>query len=269
MNRTRHLVIVSLAVFAVVFCESSSRAAALAYTDGDLLLGFQAVDGTGATQDYLVNIGKASTFRDATTAFNLSLGNIAVDLATTFGDDWNTRPDLFWGVFGAVQDTPVNGDGAWTLYAGKVELSIGTIAQAYNRGSVSTQSAPASKIGQVGFWYKTNYTSTANSSVAAIQNVSDANSYAQYQTNGGLTSFAYFNGAQGNFGSGTAGTALDLFRMATGSSSTKGTYEGTFTISDSGVVSFSPIPEPATWMMLAFGIGFLVLRRKRLQAFQF
>jgi hypothetical protein len=256
-----------LAAAGIALFTSAVKADALTYNDGDLLIGFYATGGTGATKDIVVNIGAAATFRDATGDFSINLGNLGADLTATFGSNWSTRADLFWGVVGAVQDTPVNGDGIWTLYAGKAEATIGVQGIGYNRGSVSTQSAPASKIAQVGNTYETNYTSTANSSVTAIQNTSDANSYAFYQSNGGFTSFAYFNNAAGTFASGTSGTALDLFRMPTGSSSgPKGTYEGTFHIDNTGSVSYTtaptPVPEPGTVFIGIALVGFIAWRER-------
>jgi hypothetical protein len=104
--------------------------------------------------------------------------------------------------------------------------------------------------------------------VATVQPSSLDNDYAQYQANGGSTSFGYFNGALGNFADGTSGTQLDLFRMQTGSSSLQGTYEGTFSINNSGTVTFSssvtPVPEPSTYgiaMALAAAV-FIVIRRR-------
>ena len=116
-------------------------------------------------------------------------------------------------------------------------------------------------------------TATANSPVGVIQNVSDSASYASYQPGGtalnsGGISFAYWNPTiEGDFGAGAGLAALDLFRMAPGSSLLLGDYLGTFTIANDGVLSFStsPVPEPASLTLIS-ALGLMVTRRRRTKA---
>ncbi len=67
-----------------------------------------------------------------------------------------------------------------------------------------------------------NYTSTANSNVAIIQGATDTNALANGPThlvnnNGVIQLWGTYSGAMSNFSAGTAGMALDLFRMTPGS----------------------------------------------------
>jgi hypothetical protein len=88
--------------------------------------------------------------------------------------------------------------------------------------------------------------------------------------------FANRGGTRGNFGSGTNGTALDLFRVLgtlIGANPTgllrEGSYEGTFHITDAGVVSYtaaptaSAVPEPSHLVFLSLGVIGVIYRRRR------
>ena len=261
-----------------------SWAAVVSYNPGDLLLGFRATGGTGATQDYVVNIGQASLYRDAFAAFTVSVGNIGADLATVFGANWHTRSDVLWSVSGTPGNlTPVGSDPAKTLYATRPEDPAGTTADAWKRQSSTNQGTTSNKMASLASGYSQTAgipnVSTLNSDFGVIQNTADVNSYASFMPGGvnsnATTAFSAFNpGIEGNFGNGTAGAVLDLFRMlntggANGGTAnvSPGTFEGRFTISNTGVLTFTPdaIPEPGIAMLLgafsAFGI-----RRRRVAA---
>ena len=263
--KKRNLLTAALALTCASLTAFSAKA--LTYNAGDLLLGFYATGGTGSDKSLVVNLGQASNFIDLAdgTSIVLSLGNIGQDLIDTFGASWNTRSDVKWGVFGTTYAEVVGDDPAHTLYGTRRESTPGTLAQAYNRGSLSTQSQPSTRIRDLGNLYASG-SATANSGVATIQPTSANNDFAGFQTNSGTLSFGYFNGALANFGDGTANSFSDLFRMETGSSSLKGTYEGKFSLSDAGVVTYAaPVPEPSTYG-IAMGVGALVLvalRRRR------
>lgn len=246
---------------AVVGLAVAPVRAALTYNPGDLLLGFYAQSGQGASESVVVNLGPASQFRDFTgTSFDLtSVGSIKMDLVATYGADWSTRSDLKWGVFGTTYDATVGSDPAYTLYATKPEGTIGVVANAYNRGSQATQSQPSTRIKDVADLFAGG--TAGNNPRATVQSSSMPNDFGEFQTNNGNLSFGYFNVAMGNFGNGPAGTALDLFRMQTGSSSSKGTYEGTFTIDDAGMIHFTAVPEPSVFALLSFAAAGIFLGR--------
>lgn len=287
--RTKVIALLVLASFGLA--GTSAKAATVSYTtsSGDLLLGFRATGGQGATQTYLVNLGSASAFRDyaagtPTTSFVLNttaigtgpfdsniIGNIGADLAAVFGSDWYDRSDLFWSVSGATQQISgtINGDPVKTIYATKGEQTFGTTETPWALGSATAQGTPNSKIQTMGLAYNGD-TSTANSDFGVIYNNSDINSYEDFMPGGSASTatsaFSYFaGGIEGNFGAGAASTALDLFRMPTGSGS--GTYEGSFTISQSGQLSFgstTAVPEPSRALLVAFsGLGIVLRRRRR------
>lgn len=113
-SRLATLLVASASLLAV------SAASAATYAAGDLLLGFRATGGTGATTDYIINLGSSTTFRGA--AAGTSLGTYGTDLVATYGSNWASRSDLYWGVITMRQSyvlpyTVVNGDPEGTIYA--------------------------------------------------------------------------------------------------------------------------------------------------------
>jgi hypothetical protein len=274
-NRTKRQALAILSSLLGAALLSNSHAATLSYSNGDLMLGFYSPN---ASQSYLVDLGAASIYRDATGTMTLSLGNIGTDLTAVFGNTWNTDPDVHWGIFGTDYKASIgnasnylNGDASNTLYVSAPESPIGSAATApYSASPNNAQATPASKIFAMGQNASTNanYSTTANSSKAVIEPNTDAKAFGSstIQTNNGGTSFGSFNGALGTFQNGTSGTALDLFRIVnTSDPSTGTTIEGTFTISNSGVVTFTAVPEPSTLASIALGgaVLFLAARNRR------
>jgi hypothetical protein len=264
MNRKNRQALTFLPILLAATLVASAHATPT-YNKGDLFLGFWS---TTSNTSYLVDLGNAGTFRDFSGTETLSLGDIGTDLTAIYGSGWKTDSGVFWGVFGGTYNTVVNGDPLDTLYASMPESPIGIQAQGFQDKSSGGQQTPASKINSMGNTYAgLNVTDSSNSPVAVIEANGTSGSFGGYVSNGGAANFTYFNSAMGNFASGTAGTALDLFRMQTstlGSDAPYGTYEGTFTISDSAVVTFSSVPEPSTVACLTFGGAFLLLlARKR------
>ncbi len=255
---------------------STATAATLAYSPDDLFLGFRS---SSSTTDFLINIGPASTYRGLAggTSFSLSTGPILTDLDAVFGTTWRTgnRSDLFWGVVGAPYNTAAGTDVSNTLYATSPETLFGTRATSpATAASNSTQAAPAGKFQNLADNY-VNAGDSANGITAAAngkglrQDGTVAGSWASFmpqnQTFTG-NSFSYFaNGIEGNFGSGNENSAIDLFRIEKTTSPGTGTnaYQGTFTINDAGVVTYSVVPEPATSLMIGLGAGLLGFSRRR------
>lgn len=246
---------------------------AVTFSNGDLYLGFRATGGTGSSFDYLVDIGQASIYRDATGSFvlnnaaGINIGNIGADLTAIFGSNWSTRSDLFWGVVGTVNPA-IGSDPLNTEYASKGETVFGTPEVAWNRRANSAQNQANTAIGASGLAGAFgNYSSTANSTRAAQQNTVDANSWYSFvhagDSGGATFNSSYNSSLEGNFG-GATGNALDLFRMPVGSGA--GTYLGNFTTDSSGNITFTSataVPEPSALTALAGGVALLGLMRRR------
>lgn len=276
---------IALIIGGLAFTSPAAKAAT--YANGNLLLGFRSSDTATFTSNLLVNLGAASTYRDAIAnsaglvnlgGFGLTgLGSLDTDLKAVFGNDWATNSttlsSLKWGLV-AGYSASSGSDIAQTLYASKPEDIYGTAGTGYNRASATSQGTPRSLITGMG----TLLTGASSNNVNAVivpnstatswsaYNPATPNTYSSGLFNTGQ-SFSYFSNLQGNFSNGLSGSALDLFRILPGTSGT-GTYEGSFTLDSSGVVSYlsappAAVPEPSRALLLAAGLGSLMLRRRR------
>jgi hypothetical protein len=198
---------------AALTLAAQSVLGALPYADGDLILGFHATRGLGATQSYTVNIGNASQFTGSATA-NVG-GNIAADLAAIYGPNWSTRSDVKWGISGA-QFAAAGAIPARTIYASKAAPSVGTQSAPWLRSSTSSQTPIFGRVQAVGTAYANgntvpNQIESTNSTKGLTQANSVPNSYASHMvggtnSNSGSSYLAYVSGALGietTFASGT------------------------------------------------------------------
>lgn len=210
-------------------------------SNNDLFLGFRASSGTGSSKNYVVNLGPATQFTGASSAFTLSLGDVGTDLTTVFGPLWNSRAEVFWGIAGTA------GGASPTVYATRPELVVGTQSSPWLRESATSNSVTDSKLQSMMNGFRGGDATGLSATNAVTQLVTDANSWSSFQP-GGLPfssnqgiSFARWNpSVEGNFGNGTTGTVLDLYSLAAGSVGTAGDYVGRFVISDAGEVTFIP-----------------------------
>jgi len=215
---------------------------------GDVFLAFRASGGTGSSVSYLVNLGQASQFTNATAGSSLtlsSIGNISLDLAAAYGSNWNTRSDLFWGIFGRTTTASP------TVYGSRARTTVSTQSLAWPVLDLTARSTTASSITSVltGIGGYRTSTATDNSSVATFQtNFSGAASYNYQVATAGTTDFgtlSQWSSIEGDFGGGAAGTALDLYRLS-GSTTSPVSLIGTFKISESGSITFTAIPASNT-----------------------
>ena len=224
-------------------------------TSGDLLLGVRASSGFGSTQDYVIDLGQASLFADTTFTLNLSIG---IDLAAIFGTDWNTRSDVYWGIVG----TKLSSDPNYTLYASRAETTPGVQSTPWARQSNSTQNSTTTKFNSFIGAYNIGDASGTNNPRAIIQNVTDGASYASFTSP--ANDFTYLPGSiEANFGAGTEGSLLDLYRLTPTSQSAGTVFKGTFQLSDTGDLTYRAVPEPGTFAMVGLGAGLLGLLHHR------
>ncbi len=254
----------AFALLALAGVMSAPAARAASATNGDLLLGVHATGGTGNDKVYTINLGQASTFTGATGPVQLTTSAVGTDLTALFGASWKTRSNVFWGVAGTIGSfNAIGSDPAKTLYATREQSVIGTTGTPWSRQSDTTQGTTTNKMVALITAFGNGTAATAANSVS--QTTSDSNNWSTYQPGGTVansgpapgTSFAAFNPTiEGSFTNGTAGSVLDLFRMAPGTSGTPGDHVGRLIMNDSGVVTFIPVAAiGASTVQLAAATG--------------
>ncbi len=259
-----------------------SKAAVIAA--GDLILGFRATGGTGSTSTVMFDLGSSSSlFKNGSSISNVGPSNIGALLSSTYGSDWSTRSDLYWGL-ASVNDTSnftsgtTAGDPHRTAYISAAQS--GTITPGTDTSVDPAISSPgfsptASAIMSLKNTFASIDTTGTGSAVAgtgantwASANVGDPNASSGATA---LNSFGLGFGIEGSFASGASATGLDLYRvlMTSGAPSPASpTYQGTFTIDGTtGNVSFASAvtaaPEPSRVLFAGLGLGALLLRRRR------
>lgn len=228
--------------------------------EGDLFLAFRADQEPGKGKSYIVKIGQDSLYKVGGSFSVSGLGSIAADLVDTFGSDWNTRADVHWSVFGE----RVASNATSTVYASRERVSSTLPSTPWPSLNHQARTATSTWISSVvnGIYGYRGSDATANSAVATVQDPGQAR-FSNYATQtdsrakngedgasvpltagttqfGGLSRWDHKNGSiEGDFEAGTAGSFLDLYQISPAGVSRL----GTFSISDSGVLSFSLITE--------------------------
>ncbi len=263
----------------LVLAGSALTTSAVTITAGanDLILGFYATGGTGATTNVEVDLGNVSQFYSVSSPFTVTGLNVA-DLSSAYGANWMNRSDLFWGVAGttgSATGTTIGGNAiaAKTLWAGKTEATFGIQSTAWARGSTFAQQGPANTIATLysgGLGSLNGATATANSSTAALVDNTLAGSWSKQEGNnaaafGNFTKNLFDNATPANFGQ-----AADLYELQPGSGA--GTYIGSFGLNANGLVfagnpadtAATTVPEPSTYAAIlgAVTLGFVVVRRR-------
>lgn len=229
---------------------------------GDLYVGFRVSGGIGGSTSYIVKLGLDTNF-PTTPGFTLTLnlGNLGLDLSNTFGPDWDTREDLFWGIFG---ERPNNGNPI--VYGSRERLNPNEPTAPWIALDLTARNSVDSQIVSVltGIGGYRGGAATANSAFGTFQtNTGQASSYFFQVATPGTTDFgslSQWGSIEGSFADGADGTVLDLYRIA-GSGVTQ---RGSFSINEGGEITYFVVPEPATGLMaFAAGAVFLGLRRRR------
>jgi hypothetical protein len=268
MKTTKHRLAFVLLALAGMALAAPALHAQATYNPGDLLLDVRNVGGTGLSGNgYVVDLGQFSNLA----ASNSPLTNINTDLTNIFGSGWQTNTGLEWSVEGYTTS------GTHTLYTTEPESTPGT-PNTTTWGSIG--STPLTHVinleAAAGSTYSTSATgNTATGNGSGVeQNLSDLSTtaLAEYvpKINGvgggainqpGNIAFNQFN-SPGVEAAGLVGSALDLVTSPLGSS---GSVLSAFTMDSSGNVYYglSATPEPGRASLLAFGLGCLVMRRRR------
>ncbi len=258
---------------------TSSAMGAFTFTNGDLILGFQATGGLGVDKNVFFNLGAGTLSRN--NPERGYLGNINTTLNTVFGANWYTRTDVWFGVVGNLNQqpapgqasfgtrTPVDGDPSRTFYLSTAAASQGTglllPANAYAPASLG---AAGTTLGGLEGILPALTTQGDNAAILdqTTQPTPWNNSWTKWNPTPGAAFETFTGGIQQNFGKATPSTFVDLQRVLSTNTGANpsgvvggGTYETTFAIGSNG--SITAIPEPAAaWLG---GLGVLALFRRR------
>jgi hypothetical protein len=289
----------ALAVGGLALTQPSASAVLTTYSPGDIFIGFRQ---TGVANTVVAKIGTVGDFLPASlggpralgSTYNPTFGvipntstpvtNINLDLTTVFGSSWANNPTdgsgVRWGVVGWTGNTgetsPVSG------------LTVRSLFVTRGRTDPSTPTSVSSAISSIGdrTGFATAFTSfaygsgqgsyvsqdsTANSSVAYIGAASDANNWGTRinTTNAGFglgSNRAVDQTPLTGAYSGPTSSVLDLWLSPnTGSTlASTNTYLGSFALDNSGSLTFTAVPEPGTYILLAIaGLFFVVFRRRK------
>jgi hypothetical protein len=275
MNPSIH----SLRAIGLALAISTMPQLALADTfqfgDEDLLLGVQAIGGTGTSQNLFISLGNTVTIKN-----NPNQGvvaNIAADLSATFGSDWFERTDLYFGVFGNRSNlSPTTDPGVSpqepgrTVYLSAQTLTAGTAGLRPSLGSSSLGTGTTKYAGLRGVLTQSDPSNpddefTATASGATIldqttQPVSWANSWSVWNPTPGAAFSVFTGGIQNNFGKG-AEVLVDVQRMVP---STATTYVTTVGIASNGAVRLFTAPTSTPFETWALTFPALNTAEKRL-----
>lgn len=271
----------ALAGLAAVLAATQAMGA-FTFTNGDLLLGFQATSGTGSTKNVFFNLGSGIYHRDNPGyAWAPDVrGNINATLTSVFGAGWYSRSDIYFGVIGNLNFTaagspdftaPVDGDPTRTLY---VSTPAATVAagQLYAASTFtgSTLASVGNKFSGTESMVTTLVTEADGAAVLsqATQPVEWANGWTAWNPTPGASYDALTGGIQQNLGKAGPYTYVDIQRVLatnTGANPTGvvggGTYETTLRIGSDG--SLAMVPEPSSSLLAGLAGLALVARRRR------
>jgi hypothetical protein len=257
---------------------ASSAMGAFTFTNGDLILGFQATGGVGSTKNVFFNLGAGTAARDNPTIG--SLGNISTTLSSVFGANWYSRSDVYFGVIGNLRGNAnsgfgsaaaVNGDPSRTFYLSTATVNVGEgtliAASAYPGSALGSA---ATSLGGTETMIVGLNTESDGAAILdqATQPVEWANGWTTWNPTPGAAYGVFTGGIQQSFGQTGASTYADIQRVLstnTGATPTGviggGTYETTLAIGSNGGISL--IPEPSSSLLAAVAGIALTFRRRR------
>ncbi len=225
--------------------------AALSYNTRDLILGVR--NTTGATSDLEVNIGPASNFYGATSSFVIPNVNLT-EITTALGS-FNSA---IWSVFGASR--PGDGGDSSKL-ANTLWVTRTSGSNPWNRQSNGLQQPTAAKIVTTGANFVSTGTQIAGQNNAATLDNTASTSYTKNIGTGGNFTGSFQGNIETTTSSSFSSTAgaksiADLYELQPGTGA--GTLLGSFEFSNSGTLTFVPVPEATTYGLMA-GAGLLLL----------
>jgi hypothetical protein len=269
----------------------------------DVILGFRATAGTGLGSTLLVNLGSAATYRDTVSNIN-SIAGLGSAISSTYGSTWYDRTDLWAGFVSATNGINSDNSGGSaissqttdynsTVYVSSRRGAAGTLGSANSvvapggDGIALDPQTPGGLIsvlrGTAASYDNSGSDSNATAGIVII-GASTTNSWNTYVSGSSNNDFGMFN-IESAFTNGlkystpfggvsNVEQAWDFYRVAkfpeSDPDSGFGTFQGTFTLDQSGNVDFivtsAAVPEPSTYAMALVATvtaGIIAIRRKK------
>ena len=249
--------------------------AAFTFTNGDLILGFQATGGQGSNQNVFFNLGSGTDLRDGGISGNI--GNINTTMSLVFGNNWSDRTDLHFGVVGNLNyaptsgigsASPVDGDPSRTFYVSRAADSAGNsvLWTGFTTNALGTAGSSLQGMESMILGLNTEADGTAILN-QSTQPTAWSNGWTTFNPTPGSSFNTFGGGIQQAFGA-TENANLDIQRILatntgavpTGTVGT-GSVVGTLIIGDNG--SLTMVPEPSSALLAASACGLIAFRRRR------
>lgn len=229
----------------VALVQLPLAAEAIPVTQGDIILGFRALGAPGVGTHYVVDVGAAKNFRDATGPITIT--NLNADLESLYGTEWKSRTDIQWAVAGCPNHYgPLDGDPIDSLYLTRAQTVEGVPGTFPNintsgaRGTIASHMANALGIGTAGGLDDSPV--SPNNPRASLQPDSLNHDWAAFLLPGGGSELGNstldYTWVGGNI-EGTPGQTLSLIRYP---GTATPSYLGSLKIQGNGDVVFTPAP---------------------------
>ncbi len=244
---------------------SSSAVAAWTFSSADLVIGFQAIGGTGSTTNLFFNLRDSYDLSQNSSLG--TVGNINEDLTATYGANWFTRTDLYFGVFAnrsnlspSFEPGGADTDAGRTVYLSAPTLTVGGANLRSQLGSSALGTGTSAYAGlrtNLASFTETAFGDGVASLNEAAQPVEWNNSWSEWNPTPGAAFNVFTGGIQQSFGGAGSSAIVDIQRMTGGNPST---YVGSVLIGNDG--SISAVPETSS-SVLAIAAGALACLRRR------
>ncbi len=249
---------IALAAALVSVLGATNATAQFAYADNDLLLNFRETDGGSGSANLTINLGSILAFRNltGTTPITQFTGS---QITSLFGNVNN----LAFSVVATEKSAPENSPYINNTYWATTGRAVNGVANtAPDRVGALSQGGVSAKIASIG-----NNAADAGGDLSATATQTVDGNGTSYHAQVGAGTFGgsiSFNVEQ-TTGAAFSGTVeADLFEMIPGSG--PGTRLGHFEFNSSGGMTYTsvtPVPEPATYGLIAAGlVAVAAFRRK-------
>ncbi|XHR29300.1 MAG: PEP-CTERM sorting domain-containing protein [Chthoniobacteraceae bacterium] len=240
------------AVAALVSIASAN--ATNTWTSGDVLFGISNSADGNDTYIYNVDLGSISDLLSLSATGGSKTWQLSTsDMNSILGSGWADSDSVSWGVA-----STYNGTSNKSIWA-----TAATDANVVNLSTISLNTAFTQLSNTISTYVNGTALTTTDSNIVSAAEVVQASSSTTWSAeNSGASSFKKLTLAVAALDDSTS-SSLGLYSYdSTATAGSTATLLGTFTLSDSGTLTYEAVPEPSTYAMLGIG-GLAMLRMFR------